>query len=79
MVSGGDDRGEVMLTTTIACSECKVLHDVPTRTPGSKGRWKVHALQCPSGKHHVRRWTNPGDCPKCGSGMVDGGLVEIWD
>ena len=29
--------------------------------------------------HHVRRWTFPGPCPKCGQVMTKGDLIVNWD
>jgi len=85
MVSGRDDAGFFVNTTTVVCEDCEGLHDAVTfrRLGGPGGEWKrMGAIEpeCPrSGGHTVRRWTHPGACPKCGNTMMRGEKLTIWD
>ncbi len=56
-VSGGDDAGEVVVTTTIVCESCHRLYDVVTAEMEDPQNPKERALRCPkSARHQVKRW-----------------------
>jgi hypothetical protein len=79
-VSGGDDAGMAVVTTTIACGECRALRDVVTgrREQG----FAPIAPVCPRGRrHHVSPWRFPGPCPRCGTTMVEDpdAAIALWD
>ena len=65
LVSGGDDVGMAVATTTVVCDACREVMDVVMGTPGlvvSSPR-----LRCVNNaRHRVRRWVAPGACPRCG-------------
>ena len=83
-VSGGDDAGMIVSTTTVLCAGCEELYDVVTYArhaipeenlePGSV------APVCPKSRRHaIKRWEHPGPCPKCGSTMNMGNMLLLWD
>ncbi len=82
MVSGRDDAGFFVNTTTVLCEDCEGLYDVVTfKRPGAEGK-RMGAIEpgCPrSGWHTVRQWKHPDTCPKCGNIMVRGEKVTMWD
>ena len=79
-VSGGDDAGMVVATTTIVCGSCRRLYDVVTIDRKEWQNQKVRPLRCPkSAKHQVERWKDPGPCPKCNQPLINGGRVCLWD
>ena len=85
MVSGRDDAGMLVNTTTVLCEDCEELHDVVTfRRAGMPGEEEAHLgpvePKCPqSGGHTIRRWKHPDTCPKCGNMMVRGEKGALWD
>lgn len=77
-VSGGDDRGMQVKTTTIVCRKCRELYDVVTGE--IENDFADIPICCPKGKkHNVERWTEPWLCPKCGSPMHQLGISVLWD
>ena len=80
-VSGGDDAGMEMLTTTIVCSECQRLFDVPTGWSEPFASKKPPQLRCPKSKtHHIGKWQAGGLCPKCGATMQKNAAnIVCWD
>ena len=83
MVSGSDDFGFKVYTTTILCADCEELYDVATAkfppVPHESGFEQSDPL-CPKNREHsVRRWRDPGPCPKCGQPMVHGEEWLLWD
>lgn len=89
-VSGGDDVGMSVVTTTISCKTCKKLLDVVI----SEEPWLVTLdepglplrpdfepkLRCKkSARHEVERWTFPGARPRCGTMMEQGEGMVLWD
>lgn len=79
-VSGRDDCGMVVDTTTILCVQCQELCDVVTHSRETNRDKKV---RCPKdAKHEVRRWVASDACPRCGElGMrqADDGEMTLWD
>lgn len=53
-VSGGEDGGMVVSTTTILCETCQKLYDVVTATHRGEAD-RCHLPQCPRAKRHVWR------------------------
>lgn len=80
-VSGGRDAGMAQLTATIVCEDCQELYDVVTcEHPLNRTRENEIAIHCPeSVLHHVRLWTHPGSCPKCGVSLKRERETMIWD
>ncbi len=78
-VSGRDDCGMSVETTTILCLICQELSDVVTADIKT-GR--TRRLRCPRDvAHDVRRWIAPDICPRCG-GTVEAapdGALTMWD
>ena len=93
VVSGGDDRGFHVWTTTIVCVDCRALYDVVWREDPGRGRTPTEcSLVCPgvdpddeeteatpNPDHRVRKWEAPGPCPRCGTTMEVGGEGPLWD
>jgi hypothetical protein len=85
LVSGGDDAGMMVSTTTIACEVCKELFDVITfrrRELPEHGEFNLGRveLKCQNSSGHlVRLWTHPGECPSCGNAMLEGEKRILWD
>lgn len=84
-VSGGDDLGFSVRTTTIFCEDCEHLYDVVVfrGSGGVMSRGKPTGTiepECPeSSEHTFRRWKHPDVCPKCKNEMTLGKLIAIWD
>ncbi|PLS82252.1 MAG: hypothetical protein CYG60_24855 [Actinobacteria bacterium] len=82
-VSGGDDAGMLVSTTTVFCEACTELYDVVTENRSWKAGGPIEGPQeprCPkSKKHPIRLWTYPGPCPRCGECIEDRGSVALWD
>lgn len=77
LVSGGDDAGMDVLTTTVSCEGCGELYDVVTGSPHA-GRTTEPA--CPvDPAHPISRWQHPGPCPRCGSPVERLGEEVLWD
>ena len=77
-LSGGDDQGMVVRTTTIVCRTCIELYDVVTGEL-EDGFMKI-PIRCPKVKKHiVEKWEDPGACPKCGGIMENQGSCIDWD
>ncbi len=80
-VSGGDDAGMMIVTTTISCGVCRELYDVVV--------WRVREQelgrmepQCPKSKAHpVTVWESSDPCPKCGEPLDydPEGITALWD
>ncbi len=70
-VSGGQDAGMTQLTATIVCEDCQELYDVVTsENPLDCARENEIPIHCPESVfHHVRLWTYPGSCPRCGASL----------
>ena len=82
-VSGGDDVGMAVATTTIVCRGCRNLYDVVTsREPWLEkpADWEAR-LRSPTRIrwHVVEPWTGPGACPRCGATIEPGRVVAMWD
>lgn len=79
-VSGGDDSGMVVDTTTILCVQCREIFDVVTHSRKTNRDKKI---RCPKdAKHEVRRWTSSDICPRCGDpgmGHAEDGEMTLWD
>ncbi len=76
-VSGGDDAGMNVITTTLLCETCKTLEDVVVHQLKPE---RIREPRCPrSPRHKVRRWVFPDVCPKCGTTMELGEVETIWD
>lgn len=85
-VSGGDDCGMEVRTTTVFCEDCKELSDIftgyhPWREEAAQHRGeKPPEFRCErSRKHKIRRWTAADPCPKCGGKMENEGATVLWD
>ena len=79
-LSGGDDVGMACMTTTILCEDCHELYDVVISEKPWEGAEKAREPSCPEHESHtVRRWTDPGPCPRCGETMERGGKTVMWD
>ncbi len=83
-VSGRDDAGFFVNTTTILCEGCEELYDVVTARrpmdPAEEPDPGPIEPMCPKSKRHiVRSWEHPGPCPKCGSPMTMGNMLMLWD
>ena len=79
-VSGGDDAGMEVITTTVLCEDCHNLFDVVIDDIGGSQNPKPRALRCPkSPRHKVGRWASGGPCPRCGKPLIKGGSVCLWD
>jgi hypothetical protein len=48
---------------------------------GQRFRWMRYQLACPiSVRHRIRRWQQPGKCPKCGVYLDGSGTpFQVWD
>ena len=83
-VSGGDDAGMIVSTTTILCEDCEELYDVVTarRARGPEEEPDPGSIEprCPKSKRHsFRLWEQPGPCPRCGNKMTMGEEMALWD
>ena len=88
-VSGGADSGMSSVTTTIVCEDCRELRDIciskdPQKalSPDGEGlrpdfEFDLRCKKCKG--TNVKRWTDPGLCPKCGKMMDRVALVCNWD
>lgn len=81
-VSGGDDVGMDIATTTIVCLDCRALYDIVT----SDSPWKPSLskrefrLECPKdAEHRCRKWEQGHKCPRCNGDMQSSGMVALWD
>jgi hypothetical protein len=75
---GGVESGMAVTLSTVLCSACKQLYDVPIFKHGF-----VVAeipMRCPKNKRHsVLPWEQPGPCPKCGAVLTTLGESALWD
>lgn len=81
-VSGGDDVGMLVSTTTISCETCEELYDVVTekRSRELEGPAGPQEPRCPnSGSHRISLWTYPGPCPRCGKPIKRQKATVMWD
>lgn len=82
-VSGGDDAGLLVRTTTISCDDCHKLYDIETRKVVVTAQTRIdrsYPVQCPKDpRHTVHLWRHPGPCPRCGETMEQGEMVMLWD
>ncbi len=76
-VSGREDFGMVAVTTTVACSSCRKLYDVPVGEFGQQTRQPY----CPKNRAHpVVVWTHPGACPRCAATLDRPEAPDqLWD
>jgi hypothetical protein len=86
----GIDFGMAAAVATIACHQCKRLHDLAlSEPPGdvmthleSDPGWEPADLRCPRGKkHRVRIWRSGDGCPRCSEPLAvkpDGEFI-LWD
>ncbi len=80
-VSGGDDAGMNVVTTTISCGVCRELYDVVVLQV-HRPELGTKEPQCPKAKAHpVRIWNSPGPCPRCDEPLAPDpeGDVILWD
>jgi len=84
-VSGGKDYGMASVVHTMTCNTCHILVDVAIQdtkgaSPFDTPDWSDEIGKCPDcGRENVTPWSHPGPCPKCGTTMVDRGMVLLWD
>lgn len=85
-VSGGDDCGMSVGTTTVYCEDCQELSDIITgyeiwRDEAERKKdGKQPEFRCErSRKHRIRRWTSGEPCPRCGGEMTNEGATVLWD
>ena len=79
-VSGDDDGGMEILTTTILCEDCSTLYDVVIGKPGKDQPIITYKERCPtSSRHKVHPWKAGGPCPKCGEPLKNIGMSCLWD
>ena len=79
-VSGGEDEGMTVKTTTVLCEDCRKLMDVVTGLQEQDSA--PIAPTCTRRKRHrVRVWSFPGACPRCHAPMAEDpdGPMVIWD
>ena len=81
-VSGGDDAGMLVSTTTVVCETCAELYDVVIE----RRSWEADEPPgpqepcCPKFKRHrITLWKHPGPCPRCGEPVKNQGEVALWD
>ncbi len=80
-VSGGDDAGMMIVTTTISCGVCRELYDAVVHKVREPWLGDIEP-RCPRAKRHaVTVWTHPGPCPKCGEPLDydPEGITALWD
>lgn len=84
----GYDRGMAAQVHAISCTDCHEL-----RIARIGGGWDPElpwleepidlsqvTLRCPvSAEHRVSPWTHPGPCPRCGTTLVEGDDLIMWD
>jgi hypothetical protein len=80
-VSGGDDRGMDIVTSTVVCVDCRALYDVFMGTSDSGDHpFKQPKFRCPKrSSHRIQKWEDGGPCPVCGCPMENMGPTAIWD
>ena len=79
-VSGGDDAGMEILTTTILCEDCIKLYDVVTGKAMELQDTNTRPPRCPkSQRHKIRPWKAGGPCPACGEPLENKGETCLWD
>jgi hypothetical protein len=81
-VAGGPDHGMVASRKTFTCMDCRELGDVTVSLRGPEPHRIVQpvAARCPSCRSgRLAPWTHPGPCPRCGTVMRNGEVVEFWD
>ncbi len=82
-VSGGDDAGMMVLTTTIQCEDCQDLQDIITAWVwGDVASPKngTPKFECPkSPDHPIKKWEAGGQCPRCQVMMENKGQTVSWD
>lgn len=75
-VSGGEDVGMAVETTTIVCLDCRKLRDVVTGQPGQPQQ----VPRCPRDRHHRwQLWTAGDPCPRCATPIEQGQATLFWD
>ncbi len=75
---GGTEAGMMVTLSTVHCSTCAELYDVPVAEHGYT--FTSVPIRCPKSKRHaVVRWKDPGPCPKCGTVLTNEGVSAIWD
>lgn len=90
-MSSGYDVGMASHRVGISCVECKELYSAalsgePWNADIDAIELQVEAGVLPSGarcpisaKHHVKVWSHPGPCPKCGSTLTQQEGILCWD
>jgi DNA-directed RNA polymerase subunit RPC12/RpoP len=80
-ISGGVDAGDLVITRTMVCLNCKQVVDVVVGEshPGSAGS-DTDFGRCPRCRgRKVVPWRKDRPCPKCGKRMTKGRSVCLWD
>ena len=80
-ISGGDDAGMAVVTTTIVCRACKKLYDAATRRlPISEegADWIDERLRCPNSEGHiVELWKHPGAAEQPGCSAMQSAIRRL--
>jgi Zn finger protein HypA/HybF involved in hydrogenase expression len=91
LVSSGYDVGMASHVVGISCANCKELYSAslpgkPWDADWDAMRQKVESGELPAGarcpksaKHHVKVWSHPGPCPRCGTTLSQGEGPLCWD
>ena len=90
-VSSGYDVGMSSHVVGVSCETCKQLYSVvlpgkpwdadmdAMRQLVASGRLPKGARGPKSKKHHVKAWSHPGPCPRCGTTLRQEEGVMCWD
>jgi len=84
MVSGGEDGGMEVSTTTISCVECQELYDVVSGrivfADTADATLNPETIRChKDAEHQIREWQANGPCPRCQTQMNRGEDYVLWD
>jgi hypothetical protein len=81
-VSGGEDAGMLVMTTTIYCLTCETLQDVTVGKPPWTGEESRVDPRCQRRKsHRIQIWHRDLPCPRCGKARMteDAADFTLWD
>ena len=90
-MSSGYDVGMRAHAVGVSCETCKKLYSA--FLPGSHWDMDIDVMRakvesgelpvgakCPkSAKHHVKVWSHPGPCPRCGTTLIQEDIGICWD